>query len=356
MEETARNIDRLVTVGAGWAGRLDRWIAPLLYESAAKKLDGSPISLVAAQKMVEQIKSDDRVLLVDQFAYHPNMPYGETDGPLGVASLARAVRFGLGALPVLVTGPKDMEVARCTTQAAGLNVMKYSEAKEITSAVATAVTFPCVNKDESKKIAANIMDEYEPKVAITVETIGPNKKGVKHSGMGYDAEAKDKLPGLEYLFYEANARGILTIGVIDRGNELGSGTIEEDVRRIAPSYADVCRCPCAAGGACAVKTDIVFPASISNWGAYAITAMVGCLLRKPDILQDEDTEQRMLEACIMAGAVDGIAERPIMGVDGVGVKAQQGLINMLHAIIENALLPLWYNFPAPDDLGNRIIN
>ncbi len=336
MEEAAKNVDRLVTVGAGWGGRLDRWIVPALYEGASKKLDGKPVSLVVAQKMVEQIKEGDRVLLIDQFAYHPNMPYGETDGPLGVASLARAVRFGLKALPVLVTGPKDIEVARCTTKAAGLNVLEYSEAKEVKTAVAGEITFPCADKDESKKITADIIDNCTPKAIITVETVGPNKKGVKHSGVGYDVEANDKLPGLEYLFYEATARGILTIGVIDRGNELGGGTIEEDVRRITP-YADVCRCPCGAGNACAVKTDIVFPASISNWGAYAITAMVGCLLKKPEILQDEDTERRMLEACIMAGAVDGIAGQPIMSVDGIGLKGQQGLINLLHAIIENAL-------------------
>jgi hypothetical protein len=87
-----------------------------------------------------------------------------------------------------------------------------------------------------------------------------------------------------------------------------------------------------------VKADIVFPASISNWGAYAITAMVAYLLQKPEILQDEDTERRMLEACIMAGAIDGPVGRPVMSVDGVNLKAQQGLINMLHAIIENALL------------------
>ena len=60
-------------------------------------------------------------------------------------------------------------------------------------------------------------------------------------------------------------------------------------------------------------------------------------LKKPEILQDEDTERRMLEACIMAGAVDGIAGQAIMGVDGVGLKGQQGMINLLHAIIENAL-------------------
>ena len=336
MEETSRNIDRLVTSGAGWGGRTDRWIIPALYECASKKLGGKPISLVAAQKMMEHIKEGDRVILIDQFAYHPNMPFGETDGPPGVASLARAVKFGLGALPVLVTGPKDINVTSQATRAAGMNVMEYSEAKEVKSAAAAAETFPIADAEESKKAVAKIMDKYAPTALISVETIGPNKKGIKHSGTGFDAGAKDKLPALEYLFYEANARGIFSLAFMDRGNEMGSGTIEEDVRRITP-YADVCQCPCGGGSACSVKTDIIFPAFISNWGAYAVTAMLGCLLKKPEILQDDDTERRVIEASIMAGAVDGIAGRLIVGVDGCDLKAQQGLVNLLHTIVTNAL-------------------
>ena len=336
MEETAKNVDRLVTTGAGWGGRPDRWIVPALYESAVKKYDNKPISLVAAQKIIAQVKEGDRVIIVDQFAYYPIMPYGETDGPLGVASLARAIKFGLNALPVVVTSPKDMGPARQTVKAAGLNILAFSAAKEMKSATAGEFTFDATDESESKKLAARIIDECAPKAVISVETIGPNKKGVKHSGAGYDTEAQDNLPDLEYLFYEATSRGILTIGIIDRGNEIGSGTIEEAVRKITP-YANFCRCPCKAGTACTVKTDIVFPASVSNWGAYAISAMMGYLLNNPALLQDDDTERRMLEACIMAGAVDGITVQPIMGVDGVGLKGQQGIVNLLHAIVENAL-------------------
>lgn len=50
MEATAKNVDRLVTVGARWGGRADRWIIVPLYESACKKLDSRPVSLVVAQK------------------------------------------------------------------------------------------------------------------------------------------------------------------------------------------------------------------------------------------------------------------------------------------------------------------
>jgi len=335
MEETAKNIDRLVTVQLRGGGRPDRYIIAPLYECASKKLGNKPVSLVAAQRMIEEIKPGDNVFLVTDFGTRLFVPYGETDGPSGVASLARAVRFGLGATPIIISG-KAMDSVKYTVKAAGVNIMEYDLAKETTSAGAVAVTFPCVDKDESKKIAAKLLDDYSPKALISVETVGPNKKGVKHFAAGTDVEAKYKMPGLENLFYEASSRGILTIGLIDQGNEIGSGTIEEDVRRITP-YADVCQCPCGAGGACAVKTDIVFPAAISNWGAYAITAMLAYLLKEKELLQDAYTERRMLEACIMAGAVDGVSGRGIMAVDSVSHEAGEAVITLLHNIIGNAL-------------------
>ena len=56
--------------------------------------------------------------------------------------------------------------------------------------------------------------------------------------------------------------------------------------------------------------------------------------------QDTKAERRMLEACIMAGVVDGLWFRPIMQVDGVSHEANEALITILHAIIKNALLGL----------------
>ena len=342
MEATAKNVDRLVTVQMAMGSPARRSIIAPLYECACKKLGGKPLSLLAAKRMTNEVKTGDTVLLITGFGNYPTYPYGETDGPLGVASLARAVILGLDALPILVSGPRDMEAIRQTVKAAGVSVLEYSLAKKVnasTNASAAEITFPCTDKDESKRIATNILDEYSPKAIISVETVGPNNKGIKHRGGGADIEAEDKLPGLEYLFYEASARGILTIGVIDLGNELGSGTIEEDIRRITPN-ADMCKCPCKSGTACSVKTEIVFPAAVSNWGAYAITAMLGYLLKKPEILQDTYTERRMLEACIMAGATDtdGVIGGPIMSIDSINHRAHEALITMLHTITTNALL------------------
>ena len=342
-EVTASNVDRLATIEARFGGRQDRGIIVPLYDAASKKLGGKPVSLAAAERMIEAIKPGDNVILMDGMGAMPPMPYGETDGPLGVASLARAVRLGLGALPIVVTPARDMEATHATVQAAGLNVLDYSEAKNTGISAATMVTFPVVEAEESKKFAANIMNEYSPKLVASVELMGPNKKGIKHFSPGLPFEAKGKAAGMEYIFYEAEARKILTIACIDQGNEMGSGTIEEEVRRIVP-YGDVCRCPCGAGMACAVKADVTFPCALSNWGAYAITAMLGFLLNKPEILQDIDTERRMLEACIMGRSVDGVIGKLTKSVDGVNCETQQAFITMLHTIIDNALSGAIVNF------------
>ncbi len=335
--DVAKNIDRLVTTSARWGGRPDVWLPVELYEYARKKLGIESISLAIAEKIAKETKAGDRVFIVTGFGAYPRQPLGETDGPLGAASLARVFRLGLGALPVVICGPRDIEGVRQTLRAACLNPAEYDWAKGTNTSAAAVVTFPIVEKEESRKFAANLLDEYKPKAVISVETPGPNIKGIKHSGAGHNDELTDKYPGVEYLFSEGSSRGIFTAGCIDLGNELGSGTIEEEIRRIVPN-GNVCHCPCKSGIACAVKTDIVFPVSISNWGAYGIAAALALLLKKPDIFQDAETEHRMLEACIMAGACDGPTGQPAMIVDAVDYKGNEGLVSLLNSIVRNGLM------------------
>ncbi len=336
MEIVGKNVDLLCLVEARTMKRTGRGIVFPLYQAALATVGGRPLSLLAAEKIIEQVKSGDNVIVMTGMGMLPGMPYGETDGPAGVASIARAVSYGLGALPIVMTETRDMEPVKQTVKAAGLILLDYEEGKITNQGAATVEPFPYQDAAESQKHAAIIMEKYAPKAVVAIEMLGPNKKGVKHWSSGLPAEKHEKTCGLEHIFYEAHKRGILTIACIDQGNEMGSGTIEETIRKIIP-YGDACRCPCGAGVACAVKSDIVFPAAISNWGAYAIVAMMALLLKKPSILQDEETERRMLEACIMAGSTDGLVGGPHMSVDGVGLKSQQGFVNMLHTIIANAL-------------------
>ena len=85
------------------------------------------------------------------------------------------------------------------------------------------------------------------------------------------------------------------------------------------------------------KADIALPVTTSNWGAYGISAMLAIMLKEPNLLHDSDTERRMLEACVMAGGVDAHTLSTKLIVDGLSAECQQGIINILHMIVENAL-------------------
>lgn len=332
MEVIGEYIDRLVTVEMRPGNKPVRGTIRQLYDFTRQKLGVESLTLLAAQKIIENVKKSDNVFIVTGWATIPVLPHGETDGPLGVASLARAINLGLDAKPLFVLAERDVDSVKYSVKAAGLQIESYEIATQARYA-ATIIPYP-YDEEEAKKAAKELLDEYNPKVVFSFETPGPNIKGEFHNLAGFNRTAQ--LPKFQYLFDEANSRGILTIAGLDGGNEIGSGVLEEEVRRIMP-YGNVCQCPCQAGNACCVKTDVAIPATTSNWAAYGVSAMLGFLLKKPELLQDADTEKRMLEACVMAGAADGGTYRPTLTVDGTWAETQQAMVTMLQNIIRNGL-------------------
>jgi len=334
MEIIAENVDKLITLEMRPQVHPVRGITSRLYAFAREKQGGKPLTLLAAQDILERVKKNDNVILITNTACSPFLPHGETDGPLGIASLARAMNLGLGARPLFLVGRDSIGPVKSTANAAGFNVEGYDVLVSRESGVGTIIPFPYDGDEEEEKTAKEIISQYEPKALISVEALGPNRKGIVHSMYGFGIT---KIPGLYHLFDEARRKGILTIGCIDGGNELGSGTIAEEVRRICP-YGKLCQCPCKSGNACVTEADVVIPTTTSNWGAYGTSAMLAFLLGKPYLLQDTDMEHRMLEQCIMAGGVDGRSLTPIMAVDGMSARANECVVSILHEIVETGLL------------------
>lgn len=335
MEVIGENVDRLITVEMKPGGQTPtRDKIRRLYEAALSTHRVRSLTLLAAQKAIDHLKENDNVFILTGCASLPFLPHGETDGPLGAASIARALSLGLKVKPLFVVEEKDIDAIRYTAKATGLNIESYEIMKHARSA-ATIIAYPGPDNVNVKNIAKNLIDEYKPKALFAFEVMGPNNKGYCHTVLGYDVTAK--VPEFYHLFDEASKNGILTIAGIDGGNELGSGSIEKQVREIMP-YGNMCQCPCKSGNACHIKADVVIPATTSNWAAYGISAMLAFLLNKVDLLQDTDTEKRMLEACFMAGAVDGYTMAPQMSVDGTSEKASQCVVGLLHEIINNGLI------------------
>jgi hypothetical protein len=164
--------------------------------------------------------------------------------------------------------------------------------------------------------------------------MGRNKKGIYHSAWGYarDPNPEAPLARIDHLMDYANSKGIPTIAVGDNGNEMGFGTIEKAVRRWHP-FGDKCQCPCESGIASSVPSDIILPATTSNWGCYGIEACLALLTKNEESMHDPETERRMLYACANTGCPDGTTTFTTPTCDGTPHTVSVDLVELLKATV-----------------------
>src|SRR6266545_1418916 len=97
-------IDRLITVqiylSGGGSAFSPTPITHLLYDAARKNVDG-PLTSLAARALLEKLQPGDRVILSSGFIVPPWM-VPESDGPIGIMALARALDLGFEVTPVVV--------------------------------------------------------------------------------------------------------------------------------------------------------------------------------------------------------------------------------------------------------------
>jgi hypothetical protein len=255
------------------------------------------------------------------------LPQGETDGPLGAAVLARGLVLAFGARPLIVAEARFRGPIEATLDALATGTRDGAWREAVRYA-----PFPS-RRDTAGRAAATLWDRLRPVAVISIERLGPNRHGITHNAMGEDVTAAHA--GVETLVALARRRGVLTIGVGDRGNELGFGSIAPRGSRIA-SLARPCVCPCHSPIACTVPADLVVVASVSNWGAYAMVA--GLVLRLGDVrlLHRPADEARMLKACVLAGARDGLSARRLLTVDSLPLKMQRAVVALLNRAVAQA--------------------
>jgi hypothetical protein len=329
-------VDRLVNVEMLEENYPRRDRTRLLYEAAREK-QGAPLTYLAAQGLIDNVGQGDYVILMSGTGPSPWLETGGNDGPTGVASLARAISFGLGANPVYVGLEKPLGPVIAAGVAAGISVMDR-EAIEVYKRRNTALAIPFpMGEREGKEKAASILDEIKPKAVIAVENHGPNPVGMRHNAAGMGI-ANDALPHDYYIVEEARRRGIFTIGIGDGGDEIGYGLINKEANEIyQQAFGVSCQCGCDGGQACATETDVLISTAVSAWGAYGVSACLAYMLRNPYVLQDPDTERRMGEAMSQAGAVAAFFAATVPWIDGTSPAVQQAIVTMLHEIVANAL-------------------
>jgi len=118
------------------------------------------------------------------------------------------------------------------------------------------------------------------------------------------------------LFFEIAAGKIPTIGVGDGGNEIGMGNVASLIKK------NLSLTPCV------IKTDLLVIATVSNWGAYAITAYLEKLSGKKLLMSYEDVLD-YIQKTVEIGSVDGVLKERVVSVDGFGMETEKEIIQAL---------------------------
>ncbi|MBW2146947.1 MAG: DUF4392 domain-containing protein [Deltaproteobacteria bacterium] len=328
MKILGENIDRLCTVDMRLEGQ-SRGIMDHFLMAAVEKV-GGPVALSAAERIMAEVKRGDVVALTTGAFDTRYLPFGETDGPPGVAALARIISYGLHAKPLLLGEKETLGPVEACLKVTGLMVRDPEDAM-IAPYTAMVEIYP-PGEEEGQAKAREIMDRFKPKAIIAAEKIGPNKNGILHSSTGIQCSAP--YARIHHLFDLAREQKVLTIGIGDNGNEIGYGTIADTVRQHKP-YGDVCQCECKGGIADTTVVDVIIPANISNWGAYGVEACLAALLKDPDLMHGPEMERRMVEASVKAGACDGAFGMLRLMVDGLPMEFHMSFVHLLQAMVQN---------------------
>ena len=317
-------IDRLVGSDFGQRG-----MGPLF--DAARAQADSPLCLAAAAPLSKLQRGDTVIFLTGSIVRGWVSPaLAETDGPIGVAALGRAINFGFNATPVVLTDPSLVPAVAATMEAAGMTVAPRAKAcgaaaNERFTGVAAVETGPH-EADAAREHAARLIDELKPRAVVAVERSGMTGDGTFRNSVGQNTSEGRAL--LDYVVLEAKARGVPTIGIGDLGNEIGMGAVRDAVERHIPDGARVCA---------AVATDVVFPCGVSNWGCYAIQAALAMLSGRIELAHTPALERRLLDAAMRIGLVDGLHGTREPTVDGLPGELHVALVQLLHTTAQRGI-------------------
>jgi D-glutamate cyclase-like protein len=265
----------------------------------------NPGAALAAARALRRAR---RVLIVTGFTVEPDMP--ETDGPPGAAVLGRALRR-LGVHVTHVTDPANVPpveaVLKTLDEPAGVAVY-LAEAGG----------------------AARLLADEKPTHLVAIERPGRNRVG-DYLNMRGDSVAAWNQP-LDELFMARSRQGKatrpVTVGIGDGGNEIGMGNVRSRLARLDALRARI---------ACVVPVDHLVVAGVSNWGSYGIVAALGRLTGL-DLLHTPEIERRLIEACVSAGACDGVTRRHEPTVDSLGADINAGVVDLLRLASRSGIM------------------
>lgn len=304
----------------------------LRYRVAREQQGDTPICGQIAEALLPRLAKNKTVLLLTGTGNPVWLPHGETDGPSGVAVLAR-VFATLGVRSCILSEERFLPGIAASVQAAGTPLLE-ADAWKLRSNGALTRAFP-TGPAAAKAFIRDLLDELPGLgAAFFIEKPGPNAKGVFHNSSGKPKET-EWVAHANLLVDALRERDVLTVGVGDGGNEIGFGRIREQLADIHPHGRD-CGCPCHGGLLDATTVDLLLPAAVSNWGAYAIAAATALSSGRLSLLPDWADVRRSIAAPLAEGAFDGYSGLAVDTVDGTSRAANEAVYALMREVLRLA--------------------
>jgi len=333
--ETGNRLDRLMTLEIRpFHGGLPSGIVVPMYE-ICRKHHGAPLCMVAAMALKANVAPGSTVLIATGAGISPNLPLGETDGPIGAAALALALTKGLGAKVLFITEDAHLPPVKAAAELVNVKLAEWAERSPGRHAAPVEIDVFPIGMNPGQARSRGIVEARRPSAVVFVERDGPNVEGQFHGVRG-DCRDPLKVGHVYLLAYHAAEAGILTIGIGDGGNEIGFGAVREAIRDVLPlrgrSLAGH-----SSGVVTVVPTDVIVSASVSNWGAHAVAAALSVVLRNIDASHDADTEHELIAVTVAAGARDGATSKRRLLVDGIAHQGHLAFVSLLRTVVEIAI-------------------
>jgi hypothetical protein len=302
-----------------------------LYLAARAAQPGGPLCLMAAQELVRRVAPGDVVVIATGLPTYPWFS-GEQDGPVGAATLARALVLGLAARPVIVTEPIHVEMCRAAVRGAGLYARGLDDALRLPT-TAGVIAFP-TEWPRAAAEADRLLERTRPKALIAIERPGANEHGHYHGAKGF--RLTEHCAKVDVLFEKGKAAGAYTLGVGDGGNELGCALIRDTVVATVP-YAATCQCPCGGTVVPAFVPHNLVLTAISNWGTYGIEAALALLLDRREVLHGRDVDRRVHDLCAAAEANNDGPGLLDPGTDAVPSDIHGDVVEILGFMVQSGI-------------------
>jgi hypothetical protein len=239
----------------------------------------------------------ERVLIATGFVVAEGMP--ETDGPPGAAVLGRALRR-LGAQVRYTSDPAVLPTLQASLRA-------LDEPDDV-------FAYP-----EDRDAAGDVLERERPTHLIAIERPGRGPEGDYLNARGVSVAAWNRPLDEMFLLAGKVPGSPVTIGIGDGGNEIGMGRVRARLVREGALMARI---------ASVVAVDHLVVAGVSNWGAYGVVAQLGRLTGKR-LLHTPADELRMIDACVAAGAADGLTRRREPTVDALDADTHAAVVALL---------------------------